>query len=246
VALPRHKQYFSQALVSRLVHVAVPVAVVATALTGAAVISDGPEQGNASQQTPPAGVVATDADLQADRVLRATRDQSAPRASLSRRSTAEAVVAGQVREIEPKVVDEEFATTALNVWTGPGERFTFVSVLPPGSEVSLTDNVNGDWAQIMSNGQARWVRAAYLSNQRPDRSRSRSASPKSPRLRHRQRPPSHRHRQRPLRAPRARPPSKPRTVASRRLRARRAPLSRVVSLRTPSGCTEPCVPTIAR
>ena len=113
-----------------------------------------------------AGGVVADTNLEDDRVLQASRALSASRESLTK-PVVQAAASGQVRQIKPKVVDHEYTTAGLNVWTGPGERFTFLSVLPRGSKVDVTKYDNGPWAQIVQDGKARWVQGAYLSEQKP-------------------------------------------------------------------------------
>lgn len=153
---------------SRLLRIAAPVAVVAVVISGASAVSRDAEPSDAAAGGETAGVAAADNELQRDRVLGASRSQSAPRTSLTKRPAVNAAASGQVREIEPKVVASKYTTTELNVWTGPGERFTFLSVLDSGNKVAVTKYHNGPWAQIVQNGQAHWVRAAYLSNQQPE------------------------------------------------------------------------------
>ncbi len=58
-------------------------------------------------------------------------------------------------------------TTALNVWTGPGETFTLLDVLPAGTKVPVTGEVEGEWAEISYDGLSRWVNAAYLTEEKP-------------------------------------------------------------------------------
>lgn len=72
------------------------------------------------------------------------------------------------KPVKPEIVDTSFLTTALNVWTGPGEGYTFITVLPTGSEVPVSGEVEGDWAEIVRDGKSRWVRAAYLADDRPE------------------------------------------------------------------------------
>jgi hypothetical protein len=68
---------------------------------------------------------------------------------------------------EPVAVGHQYLTTALNVWTGPGENYTFITVLATGTKVPVTGRVEGDWAEIVYDGQSRWVRAAYLVDEMP-------------------------------------------------------------------------------
>ena len=152
---------------SRLARVTVPVVLAAVA-GGAGVVGDDPEQLSSRYGSGTNVGAAAPSAISADRVQQASRNQSAPRASLMMGSAATAEASGQVREIKPKIADGEYVTTALNVWTGPGERFTYLRVLESGSKVSVTENVNGPWAEIVQSGKSRWVRAAYLSDAKPE------------------------------------------------------------------------------
>jgi len=65
------------------------------------------------------------------------------------------------------IVDHQFMTTALNVWSGPGEQFTLLDVLPTGTKVPVTGQVDGLFAEISYAGMSRWVTAAYLVDEKP-------------------------------------------------------------------------------
>jgi hypothetical protein len=68
-----------------------------------------------------------------------------------------------------EIVDHLFMTTALNVWTGPGESYTLLDVLPQGTKVAVTGEVvDGAWAEISYDGLSRWVNAAYLVEEKPE------------------------------------------------------------------------------
>jgi hypothetical protein len=65
----------------------------------------------------------------------------------------------------PKVTGSKFTTTDVNVWSTPGQ--TLLSVLPKGSKVSVTGQVQGVWAQIVKDNTVRWVKAQYLAATKP-------------------------------------------------------------------------------
>jgi uncharacterized protein YgiM (DUF1202 family) len=68
----------------------------------------------------------------------------------------------------PEVVERLYMTAPLNVWSGPGESYELLDVLPEGSKVGVTGEVvDGEWAQIVLEGESRWVNAAYLSDEKP-------------------------------------------------------------------------------
>jgi hypothetical protein len=70
-------------------------------------------------------------------------------------------------EPPPEVVDRLFVTTLLNVWTGPGEDTTYLTALEAGTKVGVTGNTEGIWAEIVREGESRWVKAAYLAEEMP-------------------------------------------------------------------------------
>lgn len=65
------------------------------------------------------------------------------------------------------VADHVFMTTDLNLWTGPGESYTLLDVLPTGTKVAVTGEEQNGYAEIRYDGLARWVNAAYLSEEDP-------------------------------------------------------------------------------
>ncbi|MGH2578485.1 MAG: SH3 domain-containing protein [Actinomycetota bacterium] len=68
-----------------------------------------------------------------------------------------------------EVVDHLFMTAALNVWSGPGESYTLLDVLPFGTKVPVTGEVVDDeWAEIVLDGESHWVNADYLSSEKPE------------------------------------------------------------------------------
>ncbi len=70
-------------------------------------------------------------------------------------------------EPNPVVADHMFMTTALNVWSGPGESFELIDVLPEGTKIGVTGETDGQWAEVVLDAQSRWVNADYLSETKP-------------------------------------------------------------------------------
>ena len=60
-----------------------------------------------------------------------------------------------------------FTTVGLNVRTDPAEDADVLTVLDRGAEVGVTGATDGEWAQIVYDGQAYWVSAEYLSETEP-------------------------------------------------------------------------------
>ena len=68
--------------------------------------------------------------------------------------------------LPPKIIGSKFTTTDLNVWTVPLTG-VLLDVLKSGTKVSITGKIDGAWAEIVSNGKSRWVKAQYLSATKP-------------------------------------------------------------------------------
>ncbi|HET6625955.1 MAG TPA: SH3 domain-containing protein [Nocardioidaceae bacterium] len=68
---------------------------------------------------------------------------------------------------DSEIADHLFMTTALNVWSGPGETTTLLEVLPAGTKVAVTGDTEGPWAEISYDGLSRWVTAEYLAEEKP-------------------------------------------------------------------------------
>jgi hypothetical protein len=99
-----------------------------------------------------------------------TRPRSEERAS----RTEERVVLGSqapvggAHEASPVATELKFLTEDLNVWSGPGEDTTLLTVLDEGSEIKATGRVVDGWAEIVRGGKLRWVNAEYLSTEEPE------------------------------------------------------------------------------
>ena len=126
-----------------------PVAVGPFFLTSAAV----PVDNAAASLQSAVGYDEVEPFVLAERELRASRS-SAPR-------VLSAVT------LEPRPIDQEWATAPLNVWERPGERGKRFGVLKDGSKVAVTGQTEGRWAEALVNGKARWVNADYLAETKP-------------------------------------------------------------------------------
>lgn len=75
-----------------------------------------------------------------------------------------------IEPADPKAVDtaKMFATTDLNVWSGPGERFKLRTVLDTGSKLALTGAKSGKWTQIVYQGKFAWISSGYVAKQKPE------------------------------------------------------------------------------
>lgn len=105
-------------------------------------------------------------DVPARRDLAVSR--SSNRESLRSKRPAKIRVEPPVRVARSEIVDHQYMTTALNVWSGPGEGHTLLEVLPAGTRVPVTGEVaHGAWTEISYDGLSRWVNAAYLADEKP-------------------------------------------------------------------------------
>jgi hypothetical protein len=156
VATARHKHVLRKqpTLPRRLVQVAVPVAAVAT-MAASAVALEAP----AEPTTQTAGTTHT------ARPSPSPDPVSVRMEPLSR--SAERVRLKPRPEPPPEVVDHEFTTTRLNVWTEPTESSRLLDVLDPGTKVAVSGEVRGPWAEIVVDKESRWVHAAYLAERKP-------------------------------------------------------------------------------
>ncbi|MEP7090724.1 MAG: mucin-2 protein [Nocardioidaceae bacterium] len=68
----------------------------------------------------------------------------------------------------PKVEDRQFMTAALNLWPSAREKGKPLAVLHEGGKVALTGVHKGAFAQILRDGQVRWVKKAYLVDKLPE------------------------------------------------------------------------------
>jgi hypothetical protein len=76
--------------------------------------------------------------------------------------------AGTAHRAAPVATEQKFLTEDLNVWTGPGDDTTLLTVLDEGSEIRATGRVVDGWAEIVQDGKLRWVNADYLSSEEPE------------------------------------------------------------------------------
>lgn len=68
----------------------------------------------------------------------------------------------------PVQTEKRWTTVDLNVWSGPGEHHTLVTVLDAGDRVLVTGVERGIWAQVVHEEQLRFVKAEYLVSERAE------------------------------------------------------------------------------
>ncbi|MFK4083593.1 SH3 domain-containing protein [Kribbella sp. NPDC020789] len=172
----RHRQARPNLIGSGLVKVAIPGAAVALVATGSAAALPG--QHDVKVDTPIASSplqlardVATSRDaLRPPLTLNSAKPSAAPQPKhLKKQAPIPKPSATKTRAaaaLPPKIIGSKFTTTDLNVWTVPLTG-VLLDVLKRGSKVSVTGKVDGLWAEIVSNGKSRWVKAQYLSATKP-------------------------------------------------------------------------------
>ncbi|WP_392507579.1 SH3 domain-containing protein [Naumannella halotolerans] len=77
-------------------------------------------------------------------------------------------VAAKAEVAKPKASGTRYATTAINVRSEPTTDSKTVGSLDVGEKVSITDTEQDGWQQIILSDEARWVKAEYLSKDKPE------------------------------------------------------------------------------
>jgi hypothetical protein len=180
VAAPRHKLVVEKTPLRRRFSLVVPLAL-ATLVTGGAVtaaVSIPADDVGVSHSSPQADAAP---QSRAAQVLRAAAS-AAPRTLAVSRSADRVVLKPKTTRATKKptatptplptftagpVTGHRFLTTDLNLWTGPGEQYTLLEVLPTGTEVDVTGRTLDGYAEVVREDQSRWVNADYLSSADP-------------------------------------------------------------------------------
>jgi hypothetical protein len=163
VTSARHKQVAPHAFRRRLVRLVLPAAA-ATVVTGSVVavaVSGG---------GPDATALSAAAAAHAAKPLAAAPVRVDPADSpyLAARSSAFSRSAKRVTlRVKPDVEDRQWMTADLNLWPAPAETGKPLDVLQAGDQVALTGAVRHGFAEILHDGQVRWVNADYLSETKP-------------------------------------------------------------------------------
>lgn len=69
--------------------------------------------------------------------------------------------------IELTPVGHRFLTEDLNFWSGPGEDYELVDVIPAGERVPITGETSDGWTQVLVQGTPGWVNSTYLTQDKP-------------------------------------------------------------------------------
>ncbi|MET7281810.1 SH3 domain-containing protein [Kribbella sp. NPDC005582] len=172
----RHRQPRPKLIGPGLVKVAIPGAAVALVATGSAAALPG-------QHDVKVDIPLASSSLQLSRDVATSRDALRPSLNLNTPKPSAAPAPKHLKKqapipkpsstktraaaaLPPKIIGSKFTTTDLNVWTVPLTG-ALLDVLKRGSKVSITGKIDGAWAEIVSNGKSRWVKAQYLSATKP-------------------------------------------------------------------------------
>jgi hypothetical protein len=182
VAQHRHKRD-TPARTTRTVLVATPVAVVATlsAVMAGVLASDPPTSekkllastptASFAPRTPNPSSLINRRDLTVSRSQ--LRSQLQANARARRKIAANARQEGQRAEHRATLQavrsadDKLWTTEDLNLWNGPGEDSSRLGLVDALTQVLVTGRREGDRAEIVVDGESRWVTAAYLADSKP-------------------------------------------------------------------------------
>jgi hypothetical protein len=141
-----------------------PVLVAGLASTSA----DGTGPGN--DNAAGALAAATDASPDGAAALFDTSELAARAERVSRSAVRQSAV--RVRRpvtLQPRAVDQLWATAPLNVWAGPSERTERLGLIKEGTRLAATGQRIDGFAEVLLGDKSRdrWVNARYLATERP-------------------------------------------------------------------------------
>lgn len=161
--------------VSRAPHIAGSLAVLATgaAVTAGVLGTSAPSNLLAADGAPTAALndAARDAvlsrdggDRDSERAVTATADEKPePELSPVDKAVAPAAVRAAIQQADVRL----WTTADLNLWTRPDKQAKQLGVLPAGEKVLVTERRMEGRAEIVVDGEARWVTQGYLSEEKP-------------------------------------------------------------------------------
>ncbi|UYM03584.1 SH3 domain-containing protein [Solicola gregarius] len=178
MATSRHKQPKQRSFVRKIAPAAV-AAVAAVAIGAVAVDLPADNQGDGSSVTASgeSGGTASDTSAADDgartpehRTSRSEERKGLPGApgEAHQPGAGSGKAAEQKSEEPPEPSGRLFATTELNIRTGPGESYDVVTTVSTGTKLPVTDETDGPWAEVVYEGESRWVTAEYLSEDKPE------------------------------------------------------------------------------
>ncbi|WP_435747120.1 hypothetical protein [Nocardioides sp. SYSU DS0663] len=163
----RHKRDTNARRKPRAVVVAGPIAVLATAAAVTFGVAATPSAG--PDVVASAGAAETSAtpesSFSVERPQRVSRAASRlePVPTKAERMLAPAAVRRAVRNADTRL----WATTALDLWSAPGEKAKRLGLLDEGKRVLVTGRSLFDREEVVVGGKARWVTEGYLVAEKP-------------------------------------------------------------------------------
>jgi hypothetical protein len=179
VTSARHRQVVQHPTRRRLVRLALPAAA-ATLLTGTVVglaVGAG-NPGDAPHAGASVGAAAAPLTVDLDRATGPARSAAARTGAGAATDARSPYLADRVSAFsrsakrvtlheKPDVTDREYMTSDLNLWDAPREKGKPLDVLDAGGQVGVTGVVKRGFAQILLDGQVRWVNDSYLAEKKP-------------------------------------------------------------------------------
>ncbi len=119
--------------------------------------------------------LAPSASAEASSTAPSVAPSSAPPASETTAPVEAATLQSAPEETTPAVdwsvagapVGSRWSTASVNVRTGPGTGFDVVRAVVEGGELTVTEATHDGWQQVSLNGGAGWVKASFLSENKP-------------------------------------------------------------------------------
>lgn len=153
----------------------------ASAVTLGVLAAEAPATEDVSARTTAAdlGAIASGSDLPAVRgeTLSRSSDRRAERQEKERETKLDRVMApGAVRAAVRGADTQRWTTAPLNLWTEPGAKAVKRGVLPAERRVRVTGRALWGRVEVVVDGQARWVTAGYLQDEKPEEPEERATT----------------------------------------------------------------------
>jgi hypothetical protein len=180
----RHRQQRKKVIQPGLAKVVIPGAAVALVATGSAAalpaqqVKLDPSIASSSLQLSRDATISRDA-LRPPINTTSTKPSAAPKpkasptakhlkkqAPIPTPTSAKTRAAAGLNAAPPKISGTKYTTTDVNLWSLPLTGI-LLDVLPKGTKVSVTGKIDGSWAEVVTDGKSRWIKAQYLSATKP-------------------------------------------------------------------------------
>ncbi|MER7246408.1 SH3 domain-containing protein [Kribbella sp. NPDC000426] len=180
----RHRQQRKKVIQPGLAKVVIPGAAVALVATGSAAalpaqhVKLDPSIASSSLQLsrdttisrdalrPPIGATSSTPSASPTPKASPTAKHLKKQAPIPTPTSAKTRAAADLNAAPPKISGTKYTTTDVNLWSIPLTG-SLLDVLPKGTKVSVTGKIDGIWAEVVSDGKSRWVKAQYLSATKP-------------------------------------------------------------------------------